>query len=181
VLIGIALLCSFAVGTSLLNRPAGVRRLWPGLPLRASVGSTEVSSDRRARSLGRPDSAERRERDSVLPIAGFNPCLRQATSPDLSRAWPGRLLVLCRITGTMSPAGSGRTAPGSMIGRSTLLEGTSARGINLLPSDRPTRPIGCSVLRFSRTDARLCRSKRSENGDFSTDPMTVQIPSPRGW
>jgi hypothetical protein len=59
VLIGIALLCSFAVGTSVLNRPAGVRRFWPGLPLRAPVGSTDapngvvdasVLSDRRAQN-----------------------------------------------------------------------------------------------------------------------------------
>jgi hypothetical protein len=37
------------------------------------------------RSLGRPGAAERGQRGSVLPIAGFDPCLGQASSLDLRR------------------------------------------------------------------------------------------------
>jgi hypothetical protein len=44
-------------------------------------------TDARQRSLGRPDAAERGQRGSVLPIAGFDPCLGQASSLDL-RAGP---------------------------------------------------------------------------------------------
>ena len=92
-----------------------VRRVSLFVRQRASVGSTEVSNgrlavvgridrsigeppcarrcrrtDARKRSLGRPGHAERGQRSSVLPIAGFDPCLGPASGPDLNRAWPGR-------------------------------------------------------------------------------------------
>jgi hypothetical protein len=51
--------------------------------LAASVDQTEA----RQRSLGRPGAAERGQRGSILPIAGFDPCLGQERSLDL-RAGP---------------------------------------------------------------------------------------------
>jgi hypothetical protein len=52
------------------------------------AGRVGVAGPTRERFVGRPSSAERGEKGGVHPIAGFNPCLGQASRLDLIRACP---------------------------------------------------------------------------------------------